>query len=271
MKSLFKKPAQAAFSVLAWGATFTWMTGIALAGVVASPVVPFRKIHHIIGGPGMGMCLRFTLSKIEIIYHPDYDRERRGVFCQNHVSLMDAFAACASIPHAFGGMMNAWQFNIPIYGRIMKLASGIPVPKKRAGRYQAIAKAAKDRAAMGISILVFPEAHRTLDGKVHKFRRGVFMMAQEAGLPIIPLATHGMYKLMPKGTLMVTPSDLKFFVGPQIETVGMTKKDIPELIKRTQAVISAFSDTGEVPHDLVAELQQLSRPQAPADLAASAE
>ncbi len=270
MKSLLLKPIKVAHSALAWGATFTCMAGVAVTGIVLSPVVPFKRIHNYIGGPGMAMCLRFTLSKLDIIYHRDFKPDRRAVFCQNHVSLMDAHIACASIPHAFCGMMNAWQFKIPFYGQIMKLADGIPVPKQKSGRYKAIAAAAKDRAEKGISILVFPEAHRTLDGKVHKFRRGVFMMALEAGLPIVPLATRGMFKLMRKGTLLLTPAKLQAFVGPQIETAGMTKEDIPELIKRTQAVVSAFSDTGEVPEELVAALQELSRPAPPREVAASA-
>ncbi len=270
MKSLLRKPVVFARSAFAWSATFAWMAGVAATGIIVSPVIPFKRTHNYIGGPGMAMCLKFTFSKLEIIYHRDFKRERRSVFCQNHVNVMDAHIACASIPHAFCGMMNAWQFKIPFYGQIMKLADGIAVPKQKAGRYQIVAEAAKKRAEKGISILVFPEAHRTLDGKVRKFRRGVFTIAFEAGLPIVPLATYGMFKMMRKGSLKVSPSHLKAFVGPQIETAGMCKEDIPELVKRTQAVVSAFSDTGDVPEDLVAALQELSRPAPPVEVAATA-
>ncbi|MCY1005196.1 lysophospholipid acyltransferase family protein [Nannocystis pusilla] len=243
---ILKKAAQVVYSAAVWTASFAWMGAVAVTWAAVSTVVPSRKTHNYIGGPGMGAVLKITLSKVEIIYDPDFDPERRGVFMMNHVNLLDAHAACASIPHAFCGLMNAWQFKIPMYGWIMKLADGIPVPDGK-NRYRAIAEAARDRAKKGISILAFPEAHRTLDGKVAEFKRGVFWMARIAGLPVIPLATHGMYDLMQKGSYLLTPTKITIYVGAPIETKGLSDAELAEVMERAHKIIADFAERGIVP------------------------
>ena len=252
-----KGAVEIAHSTAVWSASFAVMSGVVVFGGGLSPVIPFRKTHTYIGGPGMGLCLRLAARTLDITYHEDFDPERRGVFMQNHVNLMDAHAACAAIPHAFCGLMNAWQFKIPVYGQIMRLADGIAVHPGKAGRFKQVAQDAQDRAAKGISILAFPEAHRTRTGDVQPFKRGVFFMARDAGLPIIPLCTHGMFNLMRKGSMRIRRSHVKIFVGPQIETKGLNKGQLSELITRTHAVVASFSETGQVPQDAVRRLQRL--------------
>lgn len=247
LRTLAEKAAQVAYSATIWTAAFAWMAGIAATwGFTQLIRVPHRISHPYLAGPGMAFCLRITGSKVEIIYDPDFDPERRSMFCQNHVNLMDAHAACASIPHAFCGLMNAWQFNIPFYGWIMSLAKGIPVGKG-ANRFREVAAHARDRAARGLSILVFPEAHRTTDGKVHDFKKGVFMMARDAGLPVVPLATHGMYELNRKGTWLFKPAKITIYVGAQIETAGLSNDELRAVIERCNKVVRDFADHGIMP------------------------
>ena len=222
------------------------MGGVVVAWSASTLFIPRRQGHLLIGMRGMGACFNFSLSELEIIYDPDFDPERRSMFVQNHVNLMDAHAACASIPHPFCGMMNAWQFKIPFYGGIMKLAEGIPVGSG-ANRYREVAAAARDRAARGLSILVFPEAHRTRDGKVQEFKKGVFLMAREAGLPVVPLATRGMFELNHKGTWLFTPTRITVYIGAQIETAGLSTDELRKVITRTEKIIRDFAEHGIIP------------------------
>lgn len=243
---LARKALQVVYSIAVWGLGFAWMAGVSVVWAVARALMPGRNTQHLIGSPGMGMCLRFTLSKVTFIYDPAFDRERTSVFCQNHVNLMDAHAACASIPQPFCGLMNSWQFFIPFYGWIMSLAEGIAV-RSGARRYREVAIAARDRAARGISILVFPEAHRTRDGRVQPFKRGVFLMARQAGLPVVPLATRGMFDLNHKGTWLLKPSDIQIYIGAQIETAGLDDDQLREVIDRTEQIVRDFSEHGILP------------------------
>ncbi len=245
--SYLKLAVQVVYSLLVWFAVFAGMACVIIVWGFTSMFVGVREAQTRYGNPVMAFCLRLTLSKIEVIRHPDFDPQRRSMYVQNHVNVMDAHAACCALSHAFCGIMNAWQFKIPFYGPIMKHAGGIPVRSGSANRYSEIAEAARDRIAQGLSILVYPEAHRTRDGKVQPFKKGVFLMARDAGLPIVPFATKGMYEMNQKGTWLFKPSRITLYVGAPIETVGLSNDEMLEVMERTHKIIRDFAEHGIVP------------------------
>ena len=242
-----KLAVQVVYSLAVWFAVFAGMAVVIIVWAVTTIFVGVREAQGRYGNPVMAFCLRLTLSKLAVIRHPAFEPQRRSMYVQNHVNVMDAHAACFALSHAFCGVMNAWQFKIPFYGTIMRLADGIPVQSGSANRYREVAAAARDRAAKGISILVFPEAHRTVDGKVHEFKKGVFLMAREANLPIVPLATRGMFQLNRKGSWLFTPTKITIYVGAQIETSGITTDELRKVITRTETIIRDFTEHGIIP------------------------
>jgi len=185
--------------------------------------------------------LFLTRSRVTPVFDPAFDRERPSVFCFNHVNVLDAHTACASIPQPFVGLMLAWHFKIPGYGWMMKATHGIPV-HPGSGRTEALVREAKARAAEGLSILVFPEAHRTLDGTVGPYKRGMFFMARSAGMPIVPVAVRGMFEVNRKGSFVIVPGDVTVYVGPQIETSGLDDDAIAALAERVQRAVSDYVD-----------------------------
>jgi 1-acyl-sn-glycerol-3-phosphate acyltransferase len=233
------------FSVVVWILALGWMSLVAVAALLLSPFVPFKRSHPYLGAPGMAACIRFTLSRIRVTYHPDFDPERRSVFCQNHVSVLDGHVACGVIPHAFCGLMNHTHFRIPGYGWIMRLARGIAVYPRSSGRTAEISAAARDRVDYGLSILTFPEAHRTLDGNVREFKRGVFFMARDAGLAVVPLAVRGLYAINRKGSFLFRPGTIEVFVGPQIETAGLSDDEVGDLARRVEGIVGDYVKTGD--------------------------
>ena len=94
----------------------------------------------------------------------------------------------------------------------MKAAGGIGVPKG-SGRLRSIISQAKARATAGLSILAFPEGHRTRDGNVRDFRKGSFVMAREASLPVVPLCVRGMWEVESKRGWLIRPGHVEVYVG----------------------------------------------------------
>lgn len=219
---------QVPFSGFVWSAGFAVMIGsFMVAAARARARTPVEQ--SLWSAKAFAQVLKLTGSKVEVSYDPSFDRERPSVFCQNHVNLMDAHMACRAIPQPFVGLMLAWHFKIPGYGWMMRTTNGIPVHPASAGRTRELTRAAKDRAENGLSILTFPEGHRTLDGKMRRLKRGIFFMARDAGMPIVPLAVRGMYELMHKGSMLVSPAEIQVYVGPQVETAGLGDAGIREL------------------------------------------
>jgi len=150
------------------------------------------------------------------------------------------------IPHAFAGMMHAWQFYIPIYGWMMKMAHGIAVhPGKN--RFHTLVEDAKKRVKDGFSILTFPEGHRTKDGKVNEFHKGVFLMAREAGMPVVPIAVRGMFEVNRKGKIWFRPGKVEVYVGCQVETAGLSDEALMKVISHVECVVKNFVEEKQSP------------------------
>lgn len=75
---------------------------------------------------------------------------------------------------------------------------------------------AKETLTDGQSIFIFPEGSRTLDGRMGRFKKGGFLMAQELGIPIIPVSISGSYETLRAGARIPHPCRLHLQVHPPI-------------------------------------------------------
>ena len=254
---LLSKLGQAIYSVWVWTLAFAVM-GIGAMVTILLLVLrfPYQKVHGWVTAPWFTAVLPCANIRLRVHYHPDFKPEVRSVFGQNHINLLDGMVAAKVIPHAFSGLMNAWQFKIPVYGWLMSLSKGIPVDKtKRETLIQDISAAAKHRKEIGMSVLTFPEGHRTMTGDVGQFRLGVFRMASNAGMPFVPIAVKGLYGVNNKnmGWIMRPFQQVDVFVGPQFETEGIPSDEIGKLAKRVRAFLVACIERGEFPETLDVE------------------
>jgi 1-acyl-sn-glycerol-3-phosphate acyltransferase len=222
----------------AWPVLGAWplavgMQAVALgAGVAATSVVPWERFMPLLPGPLVGAVPLISLSKRTITYHPRFQHGRVSMFMMNHTSILDAHVACWAIRMAFCGIQHEHHFNVPVYGWLMKKGNGIGVTKGGAGQAEKIAAQVRDRVERKISILGFPEGRRTQNGRILPFRRGMFIIARDAGIPVVPLCVRGLWQILRKGEWVVRPGELDVFVGPQIETAGLSDDEVGALADR---------------------------------------
>ncbi len=239
----------APWSLFCWVWSAAWLTFVLVSILPFCLFRPFEKWQTIWGHALVGCVVRFTFSRLVVEMDPRYDRSRTNVLAQNHVSMLDACIACGSIPVPFCGLENAAHLMVPGYGWLLRMANAIPV-RKGTRRYEELAAAVAERASRGISILASPEAHRTLDGNVQPFKRGVFRMARDAGIPIVPVCTRGAYRLLPKGAFTSRPSVVEVYIGPQVETKGLSNRQLEILAERVRETMQAWVDRREKRADL---------------------
>ena len=77
----------------------------------------------------------------------------------------------------------------------------------------------------GLSLIIFAEGTRSPDGRVARFKAGSFLLAIEAGLPIVPLAVIGTRQVMPKGRLRTEPADVRLIVHDPIPPPALERAD----------------------------------------------
>lgn len=190
-----------------------------------------------------GARLALWLAGVQLEVH-GRDRIPRGrpvVFMANHQSNCDPPALLAVLPRVLV-MVKKEFFRVPIMGSAMKLVGFIRVDRKN--REQALDAVQRGVLALeaGRSFLVYPEGTRSLDGRLQKFKKGVFVMAVKAGAPIVPISVSGSNKIMPKGKFVVRPGSVRITFHNSIATESLTVEDRDVIIERArQAILTGLA------------------------------
>ena len=183
--------------------------------------------------------LRLAGAKFEARFSPGFDRQRTSFFIVNHVNLFDPFVLYSAIPQFIRGLELESHFRIPVYGWMMKRFGNVPVPEQsRPSDLKRMWKLTRAALDDGISLAVFPEGGRTLNGRVGPFKDGVFRMVQHFGYPIVPVSIVGSFEFNRKGNWMLRPSKIVVHVHDTIETKGLRKQDIRALRDRVHRIVS---------------------------------
>ena len=89
------------------------------------------------------------------------------------------------------------------------------------------------------SLIVFPEGTRSSDGRVGRFRTGIFRLAIESGYAIVPVAVRGTRHVMPKNALTTGPGWVTLEMFDPIPTADLPLEDARRLADRVQAIVEA--------------------------------
>lgn len=187
--------------------------------------------------------LALTGSRWRAVVHPDVRDDRQYFFFQNHINHFDHCSMYNATPHFKQGIELKEHFDYPFYGPFMKQRGTIPVVRGSKDGLRELVSNIKAEIARGHSILAFPEGTRTTTGRVGPFKPGLFRVAVETGVPIVPVSVTGMYDVMRKGSLLIRPGyDVTVYYDQPIETAGLTESEIPDLMRRVHGVIAGRVD-----------------------------
>jgi len=87
----------------------------------------------------------------------------------------------------------------------------------------------------GTSFLFYPEGTRSEPGTLLPFKKGGFIMAIQAQVPVVPVATHGAYGAMKRGSWLIHPVTVSVRIGEPIETAGLTVNDRDVIVDKVRA------------------------------------
>lgn len=166
---------------------------------------------------------------------------RPYVVVSNHESFTDILLI-SLLPWEMKWMSKIEIFRLPVLGWDMRLAGDIPVD--RGERRSAVTALLRSREVLGkkVSVMIFPEGTRTLDGEMLPFKDGAFRLAVDCGVPILPLALVGTRTALRKHDWRFGKAIAEVRVLDAVETTGLTAKDVPELRERVRQQILAARD-----------------------------
>lgn len=126
------------------------------------------------------------------------------IIVANHQSAFDTFIIYGFLGIKFKWLMKQEIQKIPLVGAACKAAGHIFIDRSSRIKSQESLKTAEEKLVNGMSLVIFPEGTRTHDGKLGKFKRGAFQIAEELHLPILPVTIDGAYNVLPRNKWFVT-------------------------------------------------------------------
>lgn len=151
--------------------------------------------------------------KLEIIGKENIPEDKRFVIVANHQSFLDINVLWPSIAiTSFIAKGELW--NIPLFGWVLTKIGCIPVNHKDPRKNAGMGKLVKDRLEHNYTITVFPEGHRSADGRMLPFQNGIFRMAKDNQLPLLPITLVDTGKRLAKVKWAQTPGVVKIVVHP---------------------------------------------------------
>ncbi len=153
------------------------------------------------------------------------------IFCSNHNSHMDSgiLMIASGLPFKNFAMIAAkdYFFDSKKRNYLNTLMNLIPIERNadRKSMLSYLAACREFTKRGNRNLIVYPEGTRSLDGKIHSFKKGPAMISAELGLPIVPAFIKGSFKAWPKGKIFMKPTKLSIRIGKPINPEDYKCKD----------------------------------------------
>jgi 1-acyl-sn-glycerol-3-phosphate acyltransferase len=206
------------------------------AGLIGIPWSVFRKDFRMMYGWGMRIAalgVRAAGIRIRCEGRENVHPGVQYIFLSNHVSNVDAPILLPLIPGMTSVFIKRELMNIPLLGTAMRMGKYVPVSRGNSREEaQRSVEAAANALNSGVHITVFPEGTRSLDGNLLPFKKGAFFLAEETGAAIIPIVITGTERMMPKGTLRITPGEAYVkFLAPIRPQDAASREDLMDRVR----------------------------------------
>jgi 1-acyl-sn-glycerol-3-phosphate acyltransferase len=226
-----------------------------LSGLIFIPIVTFvigsacvvsalLRAKDVPGGPydvlpraWAKACLAVTGVRVVI-----HNRERAfegapHIFVANHMSWFDIPALGSFLPRA-KFVAKAELFRIPVFGAAMRSVGMVPIQRtNRKAAFGAYDEASR-RIRDGNSVIVFPEGTRGDEYPLRGFKKGPFVLAIDAGAPVVPVLIYGAREVIRRGSMMVNPGTIHVHLLEPVSVDGFEYDDRDELAEIVRSCIA---------------------------------
>jgi 1-acyl-sn-glycerol-3-phosphate acyltransferase len=233
-------------SVAAYIAVSLYVAIAAPIGMALAIAFRWKSLLYILGHWGVAIGTSLAGIRTRVTGREHLPAGRAVVFCSNHESNIDPPILFQSLHPRLHVLFKQELTKLPLLGRAFQIGGFVPID--RASREQSVA--AIERAAeslrQGNSFLTFPEGTRSRTGALLPFKRGPFLMALKAQVPVVPVAIQGGVASMKKGSPIVRPVRVSVRIGAPVETRGMDLSDREKLAEIVRARIEELLALGPV-------------------------
>lgn len=155
---------------------------------------PFIKIRSVNAGEGVGRT--------------------PCIITANHQSILDLYLLGYQDVVQVCPVTKSWPFKLLLpFTAVMRTAGYVEAEGRDP---EDVLRDCRERLSENTALIVYPEGHRSRDGRLGKFHAGAFIMALEENIPIVPMVIKNSGDIIPAGTFTVHPGTLEIEMLPAI-------------------------------------------------------
>jgi 1-acyl-sn-glycerol-3-phosphate acyltransferase len=166
------------------------------------------------------------------------------VLVSNHQSQYDIFLLYGWLGVDFKWVMKQELRSVPGIGVACEALGHIFIDRSNHQAALATLESAKATIVDGTSVIFFPEGTRSRDGRLKRFKKGAFRMAQDLELPILPITVTGTRDVLPAGTSDLLPGSAKLIIHPAVSVDGIPAEHCQQLMDATREIIASSLPLG---------------------------
>ncbi len=180
-----------------------------------------------------------SMMKVTVKDRDQIDPGQSYVIVANHQSLVDIY-----VLYGFSGLNTKWVMkqelrSIPVFGLAAESMGHILIDRKNTVAAVASIENAREKISNGTSVVFFAEGTRSRTGELKSFKIGAFRLAQELGLPVLPVAIHGARDILAPDSLHLSPGRVMLEFCKPISTEGIGIDGIGELSQQARSAIQS--------------------------------
>lgn len=147
------------------------------------------------------------------------------VYVSSHSSWFDIPAILAVLPGSLRFVAKQELMRLPLFGAALRAGGHIGVDRRNLASAVGAYESAGRTIRSGRCAVVFVEGTRSRDGRLQSFKKGPFVLAIVAQVPVIPVVMMGSFQVLPRGSIRPRPGPIVVRVGQPISTIGMVYED----------------------------------------------
>lgn len=211
--------------------------------IVGIPVLSYCRL---VSNPSLALRLSRLLDRIvmwiagtRIITEGSekVDLKRGCVYVLNHRSLMDSLVAFYALPGDLRFLAKKELYKIPLVSFALKTMGMIAVDRSNPDAAANSIERAVSHLQNGKSVILFPEGTRNRGEGLLPFKKGAFVLAIKAQVPIVPVVIFGAEKSIAPDTIFLYPATIRMIFHDPIDTTGMDLEQRTELLNKARNIM----------------------------------